>query len=194
MHVPHRVRSAALSRFALAVGALTLVALAAGAAFAFAGPSSANGADARLFGGGRTFGNDCTNGPEPYCSPVTREFSFAAVSDGQGGGAHGTLTYGNLEFGGTVYVVRVGCLAVEDNVAEIGGTIVKSPSLPSQVGDDFHMVVRDSGEPGSTARDGVGPIFVDPAEGQPTCGDLLDEAYEYGFFTLAAGDLAVENG
>jgi hypothetical protein len=46
----------------------------------------------------------------------------------------------------------------------------------------------------STTRDGVGPIFVDPPAVEPTCGDLLDEAYEYGFFTLAAGDLAVENG
>jgi hypothetical protein len=194
MHGSHRVRGTGMRRFALALGVLTLVGLIAGGTFAFAGSSTGNGADGRVFGGGRTFGNDCTNGPEPYCSPVTREFSFVAVSDGQGSGAHGTLTYGNLEFGGTVYVVRVACLAVGDNVAEIGGTIVKSPALPSQVGDDFHMLVRDSGEPGSTTRDGVGPIFVDPPAVEPTCGDLLDEAYEYGFFTLAAGDLAVENG
>jgi hypothetical protein len=86
-----------------------------------------------------------------------------------------------------------GLLAVEDNVAEIGGTIVSSPALPSQVGDALHMLVRDSGEPGSTARDGVSPIFVDPPQSKPTCGDLLDEASEYGYFTLASGDVAVES-
>jgi hypothetical protein len=56
------------------------------------------------------------------------------------------------------------------------------------------MLVRDSGEPGSTARDGVSQLFVDPPQTQPTCGDLLDEASEYGYFTVAAGDVAVENG
>ena len=180
------------NRFAIALGVLMLGGLIAGTTFAFAG-SGIGPAQDRAFGGGRTFGDSCTDGSTPYCSSVTREFSFLAVSDGQGGAAHGTLTYGNLEYGGTVYVVRVACLEVEDNVAEIGGTIVSS-ALPGQVGDDFHMLVRDSGEPGSTARDGVSPIFVDPARGQPTCGDLLDEASEYGYFTVAAGDVAVESG
>ena len=87
----------------------------------------------------------------------------------------------------------MGCLAVEGNAAEIGGTIVSSAALPSQVGDAFHLLVRDSGEPGSTARDGVSQLFVDPPQSKPTCGDLLDEASEYGYFTLAAGDVAVEN-
>jgi hypothetical protein len=193
MHVPNRVRGRGIRRFAVAFGVLMLVGLIAGVTFAFAGSGTGNGpAQDSVFGGGRTFGDSCTDGSTPYCSPVTREFSFLAVSDGQGGAAHGTLTYGNLEYGGAVYVVRVGCLEVEDNVAEIGGTIVSS-ALPGQVGDDFHMLVRDSGEPGSTARDGVSPIFVDPPQGQPTCGDLLDEASEYGYFTVAAGDVAVEN-
>jgi hypothetical protein len=195
MHVPNCVRSTGMRRFAIAVGVLILVGPIAGATVAFAGYGDGNNpAQARVFGGGRTFGNDCTDGEDRYCSPVTRELSFAAVSEQQGGGAEGTLTYGTLEFGGTIYVVRVACLAVEGNVAEIGGTIVKSPALPSQVGDGFHTLVRDSGDPGSTTRDGVGPIFVDPAESEPTCGDLLDEASEYGYFTLAAGDVAVENG
>ena len=192
MHVPNRVRSTGIRRFVIAFGLLLLVGLIAGATLAVAGSSSP--AQDRVFGGGRTFGDSCTDGTEPYCNSVTREFSFGAVSDGAGDGATGTLTYGNLEFGGTVYVVRVACLAVEDNVAEIGGTIVRSPALPSQVGNSFHMLVRDSGEPGAIARDGVSPIFVDPAESKPTCGDLLEEADEYGFFTVAAGDLAVEPG
>ena len=184
-----------LPRVAIALGHLTAVGLIAGATFALAGSVSGNGpAQDRVFGGGRTFGNSCTDGSEPYCSPTTREFSFLAVSDPQGGGASGTLTYGSLEFGGPIYVVRVACLAVEGNEAEIGGTIVSSPQLASQVGDTFHMLVRDSGRPGSTTRDGVGPIFVDPAETNPTCGDLLDEADEYGYFTVAAGDVTVENG
>jgi hypothetical protein len=196
MHVPNRVRSTGMRRFAVAFGVLMLVGLIAGATFASAGSGIGNSpAQDRVFGGGRTLaGGTCTDGSEPYCSSVTRELSFLAVSDGQGGGAHGTVTFGTLEFGGPVYVVRVACLAVEGNLAEIGGTIVSSAELPSQVGDAFHMLVRDSGEPGSTARDGVGPIFVDPPESDPACGDLLDEADEYGFFTLAAGDVAVENG
>ena len=191
MHVPNSFRSAGMRRFAIVFGALMLVGLVAGATFALAGSGAGSPAQDRVFGGGRTFGNGCTDGSTPYCSPATRELSFLAVSD-QGGGAHGTLNYGTLEFGGPVYVVRVACLAVEDNVAEIGGTIVSSPQLPSQVGDTFHVLVRDSGEPGSTTRDGVSPLFVDPPESAPTCGDLLDEASEYGFFTLAAGDVAVE--
>jgi hypothetical protein len=194
MHVPNRARSTGMRRFAIASGVLMLVGLIGGATFAFAGSRMSKPPEQDpVFGGGRTFGDSCTDGSTQYCSSVTREFSFLAVSDRQGNGAHGTVTYGNLEFGGPVYVVRVSCLEVEDNVAEIGGTIVRSPSLPSQVGDAFHMLVRDSGEPGSTARDGVSQLFVDPPQSNPTCGDLLDEASEYGFFTLAAGDVAVEN-
>jgi hypothetical protein len=184
-----------MHRFTVAFGLLMLLGLIAGGTFAFAGSDSGNSpAQDRAFGGGRTFGNSCTDGSTQYCSSATREFSFLAVADGEGDGAHGTLTYGTLDFGGPIYVVRVGCLAVEGNVAEIGGTIVSSAELPSQVGDAFHMLVRDSGEPGSTVRDGVSQLFVDGPQSTPTCGDLLDEASEYGFFTVAAGDVAVENG
>jgi hypothetical protein len=194
MQIPNPDRSTGTRRFAFAFGVLVLVGMIAGTTFAFAGSDTGTGsAQSRVFGGGRTLGNGCTDGSTPYCSAVTRELSFLAASDGQGDSAHGTLIYGNLEFGGPVYVVRVTCLAVEDNVAEIGGTVVKSPQLPSQVGEAFHVLVRDSGEPGSIARDGVSPLFIDPPESSPTCGDLLDEASEYGFFTLAAGDVAVEN-
>jgi hypothetical protein len=194
MHVPKGIWSTETRRFAIAFGLLAVVGLIAGATFAFAGSGIGNSpTQDRVFGGGRTFGDSCTDGSTQYCSGVTREFSFLAVSDRQGDGAHGTVTYGNLEFGGPVYVVRVGCLAVEGKVAEIGGTIVSSAALPSQVGDAFHMLVRDSGEPGSFARDGVGQIFVDPPQDEPTCGDRLDEASEYGFFALAFGDVAVEN-
>jgi hypothetical protein len=184
-----------MGRFTIAFGLLMLAGLIAGGTFAFAGSGTASspGQD-RVFGGGRTFGNSCTDGSEQYCSQATRELSFLAVSDGQGDDAQGTVTYGTLDFGGPIYVVRVACLEVEDNVAEIGGTIVSSAELPSQVGEAFHMLVRDSGEPGSTTRDGVSQLFVDPPESKPTCGDLLDEADEYGFFTLAAGDVAVEHG
>ncbi len=184
-----------MHRFTVAFGVLMLFGLIAGAAFAFAGSDGGNGpAQDRVFGGGRTFGDSCTDGSTQYCSAATRELSFLAVSDGEGGGAHGTLTYGTLEFGGPIYAVRVTCLAVEGNVAEIGGTVVSSAELPAQIGDAFHMLVRDSGEPGSTARDGVSQLFVDPPQSPPTCGGLLDEASEYGFFTLAFGDVAVESG
>jgi hypothetical protein len=195
MHFQNRVRNSAIRRFVYAFGVLMLLGLIAGGTFAFAGSGIGNGpTQNRVFGGGRTFGDSCTDGETQYCSSATRELSFLAVSDGEGGAAHGTVTYGTLEFGGPIYVVRVACLAVEGNVAEIGGTIVSSPELPSQVGDSFHMLVRDTGEPGSTSRDGVSELFVDSSQSQLTCGDLLDEASEYGFFTLASGDVAVESG
>src|SRR5580765_462893 len=94
MHAPNRVRSTGMRRFAIATGVLMLVGLIAGATIAVAG-SGVGGSPAqdRVFGGGRTFGDSCTDGSTQYCSPVTRELSFLAVSDGQGDAAHGTVTY-----------------------------------------------------------------------------------------------------
>src|SRR6476646_3169226 len=104
MHGRNRVRSTGMRRFAIAFGVLMLVGLVAGATFALAGSGTGSSpAQDEVFGGGRTFGDSCTDGSTQYCSPVTREFSFLAVSDGQGDGAHGTVTYGNLEYGGPIY-------------------------------------------------------------------------------------------
>jgi len=160
---------------------------------ATAGLDSGNGPEqARVYGGGRIPVGSCTDGSTQFCSGVTREFSILAVSDPQENVTYGTVTIGNIEHGGPVYRVHVKCLAVADNVAEIGGIVVDSAD-PTQVGDTLRVFVRDSADPGSSARDGVSPLFVDPPQGRPTCRDLASNAFGYGYFTLAYGDVAVEN-
>jgi hypothetical protein len=182
----HKARLAALIAFALA-------ALAAGATFAFAESHSGNGpVQARVYGGGRIPVGSCTDGSTQFCSGVTREFSILAVSDPNEDVTYGTVTIGNIERGGPVYVVHVSCLAVGGNLAEIGGIVVDSAD-PNQVGDTLHLFVRDSGEPAAAARDGVSPLFVDPPQGKPTCRDLSSDAFGNGYFTLAYGDVAVED-
>jgi hypothetical protein len=176
----------------LAVAA-ALVVLADGATFAFAGSNSGNGpVQARVYGGGRIPVGSCSDGSSVFCSGVTREFSLLAVSDPQEDVTYGTLTIGNLEHGGPVYVVHVTCLAVGGNLAEIGG-IVQYSGDPTEIGDALHVFVRDSGQPGAVARDGFSPLFVDPLQGKPTCNDLSSDAFGYGYFSLAYGDVAVEN-
>ena len=160
---------------------------------ATAGPESGNGpVQARVYGGGRIPVGSCTDGVNQFCSGVTREFSIFAVSDPEEDVTYGTVTLGNIEHGGPVYVMHVKCLAVAGNLAEIGGTIVDSAD-PSAVGDTLHLFVRDSGQPGTAARDGVSPLFIDPPQGKPTCRDLSTDAFGYGDFTLAYGDVAVES-
>jgi hypothetical protein len=177
----------------LLAAAATLVVLSAGATFAFARSSSGNGpVQARVYGGGRIPVGSCTDGSTQFCSGVTREFSILAVSDPQEDVTYGTVTIGNLEHGGPVYVVHVTCLAVDGNLAEIGG-IVQYSGDPTEIGDAFHVFVRDSGQPGTAARDGVSPLFVDPPQGKPTCRDLSSDAFGYGYFSLAYGDVAVED-
>ena len=82
MHVPNGLRGMGPRRFGIASGLLMLVGLIGGATFAFAGSAISNRpALDRVFGGGRTFGDSCTDGATQYCSEETREFSFLAVSD-----------------------------------------------------------------------------------------------------------------
>jgi hypothetical protein len=115
-----------------------------------------------------------------------------AVSDPNEDVTYGTVTIGNVEHGGPVYVMHVTCLAVVGNVAEIGGIVVDSAD-PTEIGDTLHLFVRNSGQPGAAARDGVSPLFIDPPQGKPTCHDLSSDAFGNGFFTLAYGDVAIEN-
>jgi hypothetical protein len=186
-------RKELLMKHLLLAVAAALVVLAAGATFAFAGSGNENGpVQARVYGGGRIPVGSCTDGSTVFCSGVTREFSVLAVSDPQEDVTYGTVTIGNVEHGGPVYVVHVTCLAVAGNLAEIGGVVVDSAD-PAEVGDTLHVFVRDSGEPGAAARDGVSPLFVDPPQGRPTCRDLSSDAFGYGYFPLAYGDVAVEN-
>jgi hypothetical protein len=182
----HPLRVTLVAAALLAVAAVVVSA-------AFAGSNSGTGpVQARVYGGGRIPVGSCTDGSTVFCSGVTREFSIFAVSDPNEDVTYGTVTVGNVEHGGPVYVVRVKCLAVDGNIAEIGGVVVDSAAV-GQVGDTFHVFVRDSGEPGAAARDGFSPLFVDPPQGKPTCGDLSSDAFGYGYFALAFGDIAVED-
>jgi hypothetical protein len=160
---------------------------------ATAGSASGNGpVQTRVYGGGRIPVGSCTDGSAQFCSGVTREFSILAISDPNEDVTYGAITIGTVEHGGPVYVARVSCLAVSGNLAEIGGIVVDSAD-PSRVGDTLHLFVRDSGAPGAAARDGVSPLFVDLPQGKPTCRDLSSNAFGNGYFTLAYGDVAVEN-
>jgi hypothetical protein len=179
------------SRITLVV-LLVLASLVAGVALAFGGATSSGPTQDRVYGGGRIPVGSCTDGPSTFCSGVTREFSILAVSDPQGGGAYGTLTFGNVEHGGPVYAVRITCLAVSGALAEIGGVVVDSTD-PTQIGGPFQVFVRDSGTPGAEDRDGVSPLFVDPPPAKPTCGELSSNAFGYGYFPLAYGDVAVHD-
>jgi hypothetical protein len=171
----------------LAVGALAAAGIAWSSGVIGGGPTQD-----RVYGGGRIPVGSCTDGSSTFCSGVTREFSILAVSDPQGGGAYGTVTFGNVEHGGPVYAVRVTCLAVSGTLAEIGGVVVDSAD-PTQIGGPFQVFVRDSGTPGAEDRDGVSPLFVDMPPAKPTCGDLSSNAFGNGYFPLAYGDVAVHD-
>jgi hypothetical protein len=178
----------------LALLVLGLVALAAGASFAVANDEQGNEPVQKLvFGGGRIPAGSCTDGSTSFCTSVTREFSIYAVSHPQDGGTYGNIITGNVEHGGVTNLVRVTCLAVSGNVAEIGGVIVQAADS-STVGGSFRLFVRDSGQPGTVARDGVSPSFVDPPPAKPTCGDVATNAFGNGYLTLAYGDLVVRAG
>jgi hypothetical protein len=108
--------------------------------------------------------------------------------------AYGTITIGGPELGGVIDVVRMTCLAVSGNVAEVGGVIVQSPLDPSFVGGPFELFLRDSGQPGTASRDGFSPSFVDlPGSAKATCRDVSSNALGYGYMSLAYGDIAIQN-
>jgi hypothetical protein len=137
----------------------------------------------RAFGGGSVTPGSCTDGASPFCSPASRDVSMLAVSAPQGGGAYGTVTF-------KTFTARVTCLAVAGNEAEIGGVVVEAAD-PALVGDEYRVFVRDGGGPGSAA-DGISPNFLDPP-GAATCSDLGSDALGVGYFTLAHGDVVVED-
>jgi len=157
--------------------------------------SNGNGpVQTRVFGGGNIPIHSCTDGAAQFCTGVTREFSILAISDPNEDVTYGTITFGNPEIAqGVNLVVRVTCLAVSGNVAEIGGVIVQDPNNPSYIGGPFQMFVRDSGQPGAVARDGVSPVFLPPTFDKANCRHLSSNAFDSGYFTLAYGDVAVEH-
>jgi hypothetical protein len=161
---------------------------------AAAGPSSNGPPQTRVYGGGNIPIYTCTDGANMFCTQVTREFSMLAIHDPNEDVTYGTISVGNPERDhGINSVVRVTCLAVSGDVAEVGGVIVQDPNNPSFVGGPFEMFVRDSGQPGAVSRDGVSPVFSSPPPGKATCNDVSRDAFGYGFFPLTYGDVAVEN-
>jgi hypothetical protein len=182
----HSIRRRAVLAL-LGVAAILAAVLVSGAA---AGSSSNGPPQTRVYGGGNIPIGSCTDGATTFCTPVTREFSILAIHDPNEDLTYGTITFGR---GTTQDVVRVTCLAISGNVAEVGGVIVQD-TVPSLVGDTYEVFLRDSGQPGTGSRDGVSPVFADvPPPAKPSCGDLSSGAFGLGFFTLTYGDISVEN-
>lgn len=171
-----------------AFAALGLVALAAGASFAFADAGGGNEPVQKLvFGGGRIPAGSCTDGPTSSCTAVTREFSVYAVSSPQDGGTRGAIIAGDSRHRGSPDVVRVTCFAVSGNTAEIGGVIMQAADR-STLGGSFRLFVRDSGQPGAS------PSFVDPPSAQAACRDVTSGAFGYGYMSFTDGGLVVRDG
>jgi len=166
----------------LGVAAVLCAVLVSGAA---AGSSSNGPPQTRVYGGGNVQPGNCTDGQNVFCTGSNREFSILAIHD-----PNEDVTYGTIN-GANGTKVRVTCLAVSGNVAEVGGVIVQSPD-PSLVGGPFEMFVRDSGS--LNPRDGLSPAFLDgPSAGKPNCNDVSSNAFGYGFFALTNGDIAIQN-
>jgi hypothetical protein len=162
---------------------------------AAAGSSSNGPPQTRVYGGGNVPIGSCSDGASGFCTGVTREFSVFAVHDPNEQITYGTITVGNPENdGGVNSVIRVTCLAVSGNVAEVGGVVMQSPNHPETIGYPYILFFRDSGKPGAVSRDGFSPSFTGPPAGKPTCSssDASSDAFGYGFFTLAYGDIAIE--
>jgi hypothetical protein len=173
---------------ALLLGGAVLLAavLVSGAA---AGSSSNGPPQLRVYGGGNVGPGHCTDGPTPFCSDAKREFSLLAIHD-----PNENVTYGTLS-GANSTVVRVTCIAVSGNVAEVAGVILQMPDS-SFVGGPFWSFVRDSGPTGADPRDGISPAFFDyPSAGKATCSrsDAASDAFGVGFFPLTNGDIAIQN-
>jgi hypothetical protein len=178
----------------IALLGVTVVLAAVLVSVAAAGWSSNGPPQTRVYGGGNVPIGSCTDGATTFCTPrVTREFSVFAVHDPNEQITYGTITVGDPERdGGVNSVIRVTCLAVSGNVAEVGGVVVQSVD-PSTIGYPYILFFRDSGQPGTVARDGFSPSFTGPPAGKPTCTDASSDAFGLGFFTLTYGDVAIQN-
>jgi len=155
---------------------------------AAAGSSSNGPPQLRVYGGGNVGAGHCTDGPNVFCSDALREFSLLAIRD-----PNENVTYGSF-IGADGRLVRVTCIAVSGNVAEVGGVIVSNPD-PSIVGGPSWTFFRDSGQPGSDQRDGISPTFFDLPPAKPTCSksDAASDAFGDGFFPLTNGDISIQN-
>ena len=166
----------------IAAGGVVLVAA------MFAWTATAGGppgpAQDRVYGGGFVPAGACTDGSSTFCTLGDREFSVLAVSNPDGGGAYGTVTFANS-------LVRVTCLAVHGNTAVIGGVVLENAN-PAFVGGAYTLFVRDSGTPGASARDGISVNFFDLPPVAPSC-DVAPDGFGYGYLSVSRGDLAVVN-
>jgi hypothetical protein len=160
---------------------------------AAAGSSSNGPPQTRIYGGGSVPINSCTDGTTTFCTSYTREFSILAIHDPNEDVTYGTFTVGSAESGGVVFAVRVTCLAVSGNVAEVGGVIVQDAFDASFVGGPLEVFLRDSGQPGTVSRDGVSANNIDLPPAKPTCRDVSSNAFGYGYFTVTNGDIAIQN-
>lgn len=166
------------------IGLLAAV-LVSGAA---AGSSSNGPPQLRVYGGGNVGPGYCTDGPTQFCSQAVREFSLFAIRDPNEGVTYGTLSGGNGS------VVRVTCIAVSGNVAEVGGLMTQNPD-PSLVGAPSWTFFRDSGPTSATPRDGISPTFFGVPGARPTCSssDAAGDAFGDGFFPVNNGDIAIQS-
>lgn len=181
----HRItvrRSAALLFAAALIGVAAVLVPAA-----VAGSSSNGPPQIRVYGGGNVGPGHCTDGPTPFCSNALREFSLLAIKD-----PNEDVTYGTLS-GNNGTVIRVTCIAVSGNVAEVGGVMLQNPD-PSIVGAPTWTFFRDSGA--TDPRDGISPTFFGaPGDPKATCSksDVASDAFGLGFFPLTNGDIAIQN-
>ena len=155
---------------------------------AVAGSSSNGPPQTRVFGGGNIPAGSCSDGASTFCTAGLREFSILAIHDPNEDVTYGTLT---IARGAFTEVVRVTCLAVSGNVAEVGGVVVQANG-GATLGVPYNVFLRDSGQPGAAARDGLSPSFAGAPGTKPTCNDLSTDAFGAGFLTLANGDIAIQ--
>jgi len=179
-HRSIRGRWVALLLGGAAILAATMVSVAA------AGSSSNGPPQTRVYGGGNIPAGSCSDGVITFCTHGVREFSILAIHDPNEDVTYGTIT---IARGAFTEVVRVTCLAVNGNVAEVGGVVAQSNG--TAIGLPYELWVRDSGQPGTGSRDGVSPSFIPATPGKPSCNDSSD-AFGNGFFTLTYGDIAIQ--
>ena len=157
---------------------------------ALAGSSSNGPPQTRIYGGGNIPAGSCTDGANTFCTQGVREFSILAIHDPNDNVTYGTIT---IARGAFTEVIRVTCLAVSGNVAEVGGVVVQANG-GAGIGLPYVLFVRDSGQPGTVSRDGLSPSFVTAATpGKPSCNDVSSDGFGSGFLSLTYGDIAIQN-
>jgi hypothetical protein len=183
-----------------------LVALVALAALAGAGiATSSSPADrfaglAHVYGGGE-FGPGCfatpTGGDSGVCFPDARAFSLDVLGDGRNF-AFGELAYGSPRH--TVTKLRVTCMVVAGNRAEVGGWVTESWN-PAFVGLAMAYWVTDNGSINSPTPDQGGIAWLGtpgaaadfPATFPAKCLPIDGDANAYPLYQDLHGDVVVQH-